>query len=151
MSKDWRSQHEAQLQQLQTQLAGNTERIRIKKKTVSNLFRYEGREQSNARIVDLSQFNKPLYIDESKQTLEVQGLTTFESIVDFTLPQGFLPLITPELKHITVGGATVGIGIESNSFRYGFVHDSLLEADVLLPDGRIVTCSQNNEYADLFY
>ena len=29
--------------------------------------------------------------------------------------------MAPELKHITVGGATVGIGIESTCFRYGFV------------------------------
>ena len=33
--------------------------------------------------------------------------------------------MAPELKHITVGGATVGIGIESTCYRYGFVHDGL--------------------------
>jgi hypothetical protein len=30
------------------------------------------------------------------------------------------------------------------------VHNSLIEADILLTDGRIVTCSATNEYADLF-
>jgi FAD/FMN-containing dehydrogenase len=54
------------------------------------------------------------------------------------------------LKHITIGGATVGIGIESACYRYGFVHDGLIEADVLLPDGRVVTCTADNEYSDLF-
>jgi len=66
------------------------------------------------------------------------------------LPHGFLPPVTPELKHITIGGATVGIGIESTCYRHGFVHDALIEADVLLPDGRIVTATADNEYADLF-
>jgi FAD/FMN-containing dehydrogenase len=67
------------------------------------------------------------------------------------VPRGFLPLVAPELRHITIGGATVGIGIESTCFRYGFVHDSLIEADVLLPDGKVVTCSADNEHADLFF
>lgn len=67
------------------------------------------------------------------------------------MPRGFLPLVAPELKHITIGGATVGIGIESTCFRYGFVHDSLIEADVLLPDGKVITCTADNEHADLFH
>ncbi|HUC20692.1 MAG TPA: FAD-binding oxidoreductase, partial [Candidatus Polarisedimenticolaceae bacterium] len=117
----------------------------------SNLFRYEGRRQAASRLIDLRHFNQPLYLDPSAGTLDVQGLTTFEDIVDFTLPHGLVPVITPELKHITIGGATVGIGIETNSFRYGFVHDSLLEADVLLPHGEVVTAAANNEYADLFH
>jgi FAD/FMN-containing dehydrogenase len=66
------------------------------------------------------------------------------------LAAGFLPLVAPELKHITVGGATVGIGIESTCFRYGFVHDGLREADVLLPGGKVVTARADNEHADLF-
>ena len=62
-----------------------------------------------------------------------------------------MPPVTPELKHITIGGATVGIGIESTCFRNGFVHDALLEADVLLPSGRVVTCTAHNEFSDLFH
>lgn len=131
-------------------MEGNTQLIRVKKRGVSNLFRYEGRDKREAREVDLSAFNMPLYIDIKNKTLEVQGLTTFERIVDFTLPHGLAPVITPELKHITIGGAIVGIGIETNSFRYGFVHDSLLEAEVLLPGGAIVVCTPDNEHADLF-
>jgi FAD/FMN-containing dehydrogenase len=150
MLVDRRQQYWHQMNELAQGLAGNTERLRVKKKTVSNLFRYEGRSKPAGREVDLSAFDQPLYLDTEQQTLEVQGLATYEKIVDFVLPHGFTPVITPELKHITVGGAIVGIGIETNSFRYGFVHDSLLEADVLLPSGDVVTCSATNEYADLF-
>lgn len=149
--KDRRAQHQHQLEILAEELKGNTKRIKVKKKTISNLFRYEGRKLTNVREVDLRKFNKPLYLDTKHQTLEVQGLTTYEDIVDYTLPHGLLPTITPELKNITVGGVTVGIGIESNCYLYGFVHDGLLEADVLLPNGEIVTCNPHNKYKDLFY
>ena len=150
MAIDRRHTHHKQSQKLAAELAGNNQPIRVKKRTISNLFRYDGRDKKNRREVDLRHFNQPLSIDVERQILEVQGLATFEQIVDFTLPYGLVPLVTPELKRITIGGAIVGIGIETNSFRYGFVHDGLLEADVLLPDGRIVTCTPTNEYKDLF-
>lgn len=146
---DLRGEYKILLKNLRDSLNGNTQPLKIKKKTISNLFRYGGRTDINAREMDLNEFDKPLFLDKKNKTLEVGGFTTWENIVDYTLPQKLLPLITPELKHITVGGAIVGIGIESNSHRYGFVHNSLLEADVLLSNGKVLTCSAKKN-KDLF-
>lgn len=145
------ARHRGLVEELERDLAGNRQPLRVKKRTASNLFRYEGRTTSGSRPIDLSRFNRPLAVDVNAGTLDVQGLTTYEDVVDFVLPYGLLPTITPELKHITVGGAIVGIGIESNSYRYGFVHDALLEAEILLPDGRVVVAAPDNEHADLFH
>jgi hypothetical protein len=123
--------------------------LRLEKSTISNLFRYQSRGAA-ARTVSLRDFNHVLSIDTAAQTAEVEGLTTFETLVRACLAHGLLPLVAPELKHITVGGATVGIGIESTCYRYGFVHDSVIEADVLLPGGNVVTARADNEYSDLF-
>lgn len=123
--------------------------IRLSKSTVSNLFRYQA-GRASGQTLSLGHFNQVIAIDRDAQTLDVEGLATFERIVAHCLPHGFLLPVTPELKHITIGGATVGIGIESTCFRHGFVHDALLEAEVLLPGGDIVTCTPDNEYADLF-
>jgi FAD/FMN-containing dehydrogenase len=123
--------------------------LRLSKKTVSNLFRYQ-RRAAPARRLSLGRFNDIIAIDTKERTLDVEGLTTFETIVSRCLPHGLLPGVCPELKHITVGGATVGIGIESTCFRHGFVHDGLLEADVLLPGGTVVTATATNDYSDLF-
>src|SRR4051812_46978090 len=123
--------------------------LRLQKSTISNLFRYEPRGAA-ARRVSLRDFNHVLAVHPASRTVEVEGLTTYETVVRACLAKGFLPLVAPELKHITVGGATVGIGIESTCFRYGFVHDGLIEADVLLPSGEIVTARADNAYSDLF-
>ena len=123
--------------------------LRLEKSTISNLFRYQPRGTAVRRL-SLSAFNGVISLDSDARTAEVEGLATYETVVRHCLAHGFLPLVAPELKHITVGGATVGIGIESTCFRYGFVHDGLIEADVLLPGGDIVTCRADNEYADLF-
>ncbi len=124
--------------------------LRLAKSTISNLFRYKDRGAAERKL-SLGDFNNVIALDAEQRTLDVEGLATFETIVGHSLPRGFLPLVAPELKHITIGGATVGIGIESTCFRHGFVHDGLLEADVLLPSGRIVTCSADNEHSDLFH
>lgn len=123
--------------------------LRLAKSTISNLFRYQARGAPTRRL-SLGDFNEVIALDPEAGTLEVEGLATFETIVSYALPRGFLPLVAPELKHITIGGATVGIGIESTCFKYGFVHDSLLEVDVLLPNGTVVTCKPDNEHAELF-
>jgi FAD/FMN-containing dehydrogenase len=143
--------HDTKLAAVRAEIAASGGKFSLRKRTASNLFRYapRQRDESTARI-DLGVFNEVLSLDAAAQLLDVEGLTTFESIVNYTLPRGFVPLVTPELKHITLGGASVGIGIESTCHRFGFVHDMLVEAEILLPDGRIVTATPNNEYADLF-
>jgi len=129
---------------------GGAGQLRLAKSTISNLFRYQPRGRAERRVA-LGQFNDVIALDRDGRTLEVEGLATFETIVSYCLRNGFLPLVCPELKHITIGGATVGIGIESTCFRHGFVHDALIEADVLLPGGQVVTCTADNEYSDLFH
>ena len=95
-------------------------------------------------------FDGVLSVDAEAKTADVLGMTTYEHLVDATLPYGLMPLVVPELKTITLGGAVAGVGIESTSFRNGFPHESVLEMDVLTGDGRVVTASPTNEHADLF-
>jgi FAD/FMN-containing dehydrogenase len=78
-------------------------------------------------------------------------MVTYEALVAECLAHGVMPAVVPQLKTITLGGAVAGVGIESSSHRHGLVHDTMLEIEVLLGDGRIVTCTPDNEHADLFF
>ncbi len=120
--------------------------VRLGKKT-SNLFR--SRTDTGAPRLDVSSFTGVLSIDVQARTADVLGMTTYEDLVDATLPHGLMPLVVPQLKTITLGGAVTGLGIESSSFRSGMPHESVLEMDVLTGDGRVVTCSPTQN-ADLF-
>ena len=44
-------------------------------------------------------------------------MCTYERLVEATLRHGLMPLVVPQLKTITLGGAVTGLGIESSSFR----------------------------------
>jgi FAD/FMN-containing dehydrogenase len=77
-------------------------------------------------------------------------MTTYEHLVDATLPYGLMPLVVPELKTITLGGAITGLGIESSSFRNGMPHESVVEMDILAGDGQLVTARPEGDHAELF-
>ena len=78
-------------------------------------------------------------------------MISYEALARECLAHGVMPAVVPQLKTITLGGAVAGVGIESSSHRYGLVHDTMLELEVLLGDGSIVTCTPDNEHADLFF
>jgi FAD/FMN-containing dehydrogenase len=118
--------------------------VRLGKRT-SNLFRARA---DVAQRLDVSAFSGVLEVGDG--VADVLGMTTYEDLVDATLPSGQMPLVVPQLKTITLGGAVTGVGIESSSFRNGTPHESVLEMDVLTGDGRVVTCSRT-ENADLFH
>jgi len=118
-------------------------------KSSSNLFRH--RAQQRVHQLDLRDFNHVLRIDEQERYAEVEGLTTYEELVRETLAFNLMPAVVPQLKSITIGGAIAGIGIESSSFKYGFVHETMQELEVLLPDGKVVVATRENEHRDLFF
>ena len=121
-------------------------RVRLAKKT-SNVFRTRARE---SQALDVTGFSGVLDIDPSQRTADVLAMTTYEDLVDATLPHGLMPLVVPQLKTITIGGAVTGLGIESSSFRNGCPHESVLSFDMLTGDGRVITASPDQN-PDLFH
>lgn len=117
-------------------------------KATSNLFRV--RDRSRTRKLDVRHWQRVLAVDVARLTADVEGMATYESLVEETLRHGLLPAVTPQLKTITVGGAVSGLGIESSSFRAGLAHETVEEMDVMLGSGDVVTCSPLRE-PDLFY
>jgi FAD/FMN-containing dehydrogenase len=121
--------------------------VRLAKRT-SNLFR--PRAQTTVAGLDVSGLDGVISIDANARTADVQGMCSYENLVAATLPLGLMPLVVPQLKTITLGGAVTGLGIESTSFRNGLPHESVLELDILTGDGVVVTARPDNEHADLF-
>ena len=121
--------------------------VRLAKPT-SNLFR--AREKATAKGLDVSGLTGVISVDPDARTADVAGMCTYEDLVAATLPYGLSPLVVPQLKTITLGGAVTGLGIESASFRNGLPHESVLEMDVLVGSGEIITASPDQN-ADLFH
>jgi FAD/FMN-containing dehydrogenase len=121
--------------------------VRLAKNT-SNLFRPRA---TVVERLDVAEFRGVIELDAGARWADVAGMTTYEELVDATLPYGLMPLVVPQLKTITLGGAVSGVGIESTSFRNGTPHESLLEMDILTGDGRVVTARPGGEHRELFF
>jgi FAD/FMN-containing dehydrogenase len=117
-------------------------------KTTSNLFRH--RQPAARHTLDVRAFDHVLAIDAERMTADVEGMITYEALVEETLRYGLLPAVVPQLKTITVGGAVSGLGIESSSFKYGLVHETVDAMEILTGNGDIVACSACRN-ADLFF
>jgi FAD/FMN-containing dehydrogenase len=143
------SAHEAAVGSLRSSYAAipDGQPVRLRKPT-SNLFRPRTREAVTG--LDVSALDGVLDVDADARTADVQGMCTYETLVAETLPHGLMPLVVPQLKTITLGGAVSGLGIESTSFRNGLPHESVLEMDILTGDGRLLTAAPDGPHSDLF-
>jgi len=121
--------------------------VRLAKRT-TNLFR--PRAATQAPGLDVSGLDGVIEVNPGAGTAEVQGMCTYEELVDATLPHGLIPLVVPQLRTITLGGAVTGLGIESTSFRSGLPHESVLEMDVFTGAGEVVTTRPGEDLFDTF-
>ena len=124
--------------------------VRLAKRT-SNLFR--PRQELTRPGLDVAAFDGVLEVNGEERTAEVLGMTTYEHLVEATLPHGLIPMCVPQLRTITLGGAVTGMGIEAASFRNGTPHESVIEMDILTGTGEVITAtgSQDDPNRDLFY
>ena len=141
-------QHDAAVERLRASLAAlpADAPVRLTKPT-SNLFRPRSRSTAG---LDVSGLTGVIELDPTARLADVQGMCTYEHLVDATLPHGLIPLVVPQLRTITLGGAVTGLGIESTSFRNGFPHESVVEMDVLTGSGVVVTTRPGEDLFDAF-
>lgn len=119
--------------------------VRLAKRT-SNLFRSGHRDRSAG--LDVSGLTGVIEVDVEARTADVQGMCTYEDLVAETLPHGLIPLVVPQLRTITLGGAVTGLGIEATSYRNGLPHESVLELDLLTGNGDLLTLKPGDPLFD---
>ncbi|RRT66294.1 hypothetical protein B296_00033273 [Ensete ventricosum] len=101
--------------------------------------------------VDLSAFRNIIEVDKERMVAKVEPLVNMGQITRYTVPMNLALAVVAELDDLTVGGLINGYGIEGSSHIYGLFSDTVVAMEVVLADGRVVRCTKDNEYSDLFY
>jgi FAD binding domain-containing protein len=125
--------------------------VSLKKRAVSHQVPKAGDLKYSDDRIDVSELDAILVIDRGRRVCVAEAGATFADVVAATLPLGLAPVIVPELKTITVGGAVSGCSIESMSFVRGGFHDTCIEYEVVTAKGEVLTCTPDNEHRLLFH
>lgn len=124
--------------------------VSLRKKSVSHVVpkRFDRRRTDDK--IDISDLDEILEIDVERRTCTAEPGVSFDRLVDATLARGLVPVVVPELRTITIGGAVSGCSLESMSFARGGFHDTCREYEVITSTGDVLHCTPDNEHAHVF-
>jgi decaprenylphospho-beta-D-ribofuranose 2-oxidase len=101
-------------------------------------------------IISTLKYDKALSFDPVLGTFECQSGLTLDKILEIIIPKGWFLPVTPGTKFITIGGAVASDVHGKNHHVDGSFSNHIVEMDVLLSGGEVLTCSSTDN-TDLFW
>lgn len=101
-------------------------------------------------LVDFRRMNRILAWDPAGGQIRVEPGVTLAQLWQYVLEDGWWPPVVTGTMKITMGGGAAMNVHGKNAWKMGPIGDHIIEFDLMLPSGEIVTCSRE-ENADLFY
>jgi delta24-sterol reductase len=105
-------------------------------------------KQQKAGGIDV-ELHDVLELDTERGVVRVEPRANMGQLTRWLAPKGWTVPVVAELDDLTVGGLILGYGIESSAHKYGLFADTVVSAEVVLADGKVVHASAT-ENADLF-
>ncbi|HUY36146.1 MAG TPA: FAD-binding oxidoreductase [Pirellulales bacterium] len=93
-------------------------------------------------VINLLKLNRLLAFDEATGVLECEGGVPLADIIDFALPRGFFPAVTPGTRFVTVGGAIAADVHGKNHHQDGSFASCLIDFRLLTASGEVLTCAR---------
>jgi hypothetical protein len=152
MSADAQVRHQRKVERIADQLARHdgSRPLSLRKKATSHQVPKAGDPKYDDDRIDIGDLTEILRIDPEGRVCVAESGVTFVDLVAATMRHGLVPIVVPELKTITVGGAVSGCSIESTSYKYGGFHDTCLEYEIITGRGDVLVCTPDNDNRLLF-
>lgn len=101
-------------------------------------------------VIDLRQHDHFLGFDSDRGTVRCDAGATLAAILEVIVPRGWFLPVTPGTGFVSVGGAIASDVHGKNHHRDGSFADFVESLRVMIPNGELVTCS-DEENAELFH
>lgn len=101
-------------------------------------------------VLGLARMDRYVSFDAETGVLECEAGASLESILRDFLPRGWMPLVTPGTKYVTVGGCIANDVHGKAHHADGSFQASVEDFEILVADGRVVRASRT-EHPDLFW
>jgi FAD/FMN-containing dehydrogenase len=105
---------------------------------------------SDGLVVITSGAHEISRFDADSGVLVAEAGLTFDDMLRTVVPLGWFPPVTPGTKHVSLGGAVAADIHGKNHHHDGSIGSHIIELELVLADGRHVTCSQLTN-AELFW
>ncbi len=140
-------QHNNDVTKIQQQLKEANGQIALKRSSTccSRSFKYK----QNKTQIDVSQLNQIIELNLDKMYVVLEPLVSMEQFIKKSTKHKVTTPVITEFKHMTFGGAIQGLGGESSSFNHGFIDEAVIEYELLLADGTLITAT-NEKNKDLY-
>lgn len=103
-----------------------------------------GRVPFEGVIISTEKLNRILDFDEEKQTVVVESGVIRKDLDDFLASKGFFLPPNPTETNSFIGGNIACNSSGARTFKYGTMRNYVLELDVVLPDGNLITLTRDN-------
>ncbi len=101
-------------------------------------------------LLDLTRMNRILDWDPGTGVVRVEPGVTIRQLWQYAIEDGWWPPVVPGTMFATLGGAAAMNIHGKNNFRVGPIGDHILQFELLLPSGELLTCDRE-QHRDLFF
>lgn len=88
-------------------------------------------------LIDLRALNHILKLDINNMTVTCEPGVNFGMLSTYLTPKGLGLEVQVEMESITVGGACMGFGIETNSHITGYLHETAVDYEIVTSNGKV--------------
>lgn len=106
--------------------------------------------KGNSSLVKTYDLNHIIDVNYDEMTITCEPMVTMGQITHHLVPKGLALQIQVEMESITIGGVSMGFGMETNSHRIGFFQESVVEYEIVTADAKIIKVNATSD-PELFY
>lgn len=106
--------------------------------------------KGNSSLVKTYDLNHIIDVNFEDMTITCEPMVTMGQITHHLVSKGYALQIQVEMESITIGGVSMGFGMETNSHRIGFFQESVVEYEIVTSDAKVVRVNAKSD-PELFY
>lgn len=132
--------------------AGRKQRMRTARPNWAAMSTKLGSNKGDAHRIDTSFLNHILDVNEEAMTITCEPGVNMGDITNLLIPRGLALLIQVEMESLTIGGLSMGLGMETNSHNVGWFQETVKEFEIVTGESppRVRKVTKEDD-PDLFY
>lgn len=151
------SMHEARVQEVVKQVsawdaAGRKGVMRTARPNWASMSTKLGSNKGDSTRIRTGQLDHIVQVDEEAMTITAEPAVNMGDITNYLMPRGLALLCQVEMESLTIGGLSMGLGMETNSHNLGWFQESVVQFEIVTaespPRVRKITAKDD---PDIFY